>query len=169
MTKLGAPPNEGFHHITLPVHDLEVAERFYVGLLGATLVRRMDRDAFLRVRPEREAEADAANSPLHLAIRFAEGPEMHLFLQKGRVAPTPVPHPHWAIHVDAEQLDAFATRLAGAGVPTDGPRRLGPPGHASVYFADPFGNTLELVTTGYRGPVLAGPPDVSTLGWSERA
>ncbi|MCY1078883.1 VOC family protein [Archangium lansingense] len=45
----------------------------------------------------------------------------------------------------------------------DGPRRLGPPGHASVYFADPFGNVLEFVTMGYRGPVTDGPPDVSVL------
>ena len=49
----------------------------------------------------------------------------------------------------------------------DGPRRLGPPGHASVYFSDPFGNTLELVTTGYQGSVVEGPPDVSVLGWSK--
>jgi hypothetical protein len=34
-----------------------------------------------------------------------------------------------------------------------------------VYFADPFGNTLELVTMGYRSLVLEGPPDVSRLGW----
>jgi hypothetical protein len=33
-----------------------------------------------------------------------------------------------------------------------------------VYFADPWGNTLELVTMGYAGPVLEGPPDVSVLG-----
>jgi hypothetical protein len=50
-------------------------------------------------------------------------------------------------------------------VPIDGPRRLGPPGQASVYFADPFGNTLELVTTGYEGVVLDGPPDVGRLAW----
>lgn len=34
-----------------------------------------------------------------------------------------------------------------------------------VYFADPFGNTLELVSMGYPGAVKEGPPDVSTLGW----
>jgi hypothetical protein len=50
-------------------------------------------------------------------------------------------------------------------VPIDGPRRLGPPGHASVYFADPFGNTLELVTMGYAGSVSDGPPNVARLGW----
>jgi catechol 2,3-dioxygenase-like lactoylglutathione lyase family enzyme len=74
-------------------------------------------------------------------------------------------HPHLALRVDADELDAFTQRLRGAGVPIDGPRRLPPPGHASVYFSDPFGNTLELVTMGYGGGVAEGPPDVSRLGW----
>jgi catechol 2,3-dioxygenase-like lactoylglutathione lyase family enzyme len=164
-TTRAAPPLEGFHHITLPVHDLDTAERFYVGLLGAKLLRKLNREAFLRVRQDRAAEVDADNSPLHLALRVGDGPELHLFLQKLQRKPTPVPHPHFALSVDADQLDAFTVRLHAAGVPVDGPRRLGPPGHASVYFADPFGNTLELVTMGYTGSVLEGPPDVSKLGW----
>ncbi|MCA9589546.1 MAG: VOC family protein [Myxococcales bacterium] len=160
-----APPLEGFHHITLPVHDLDEAERFYVGLLGAQLVRKLDRDTFLRFRPERVVEVDADNSPQHLSVRIGDGPELDLFLQKNRSKPTPAPHPHFAMRVDPSHLDAFALRLKEAGVPIDGPRRLGPPGHASVYFADPFGNTLELVTMGYAGAVLEGAPDVSVLGW----
>ncbi len=164
-TNTKAPPLEGFHHITLPVHDLESAETFYVSLLGAELVRRFDRETFLRFRPERAAEADADNSPQHLCVRMGDGPELDLFLQRNRSKPVPAPHPHLAMRVDPGHLDAFALRLRAAGVPTDGPRRLGPPGHASVYFADPFGNTLELVTLGYEGQVLEGPPDVSKLGW----
>lgn len=159
------PPIEGFHHITLPVHDLDAAERFYVGVLGARLVRKFDRETFLRVRPDRAVEADADNSPLHLAVKVEDGPELHLFLQRGRHKPAPAPHPHLAMAVDADQLDPFAIRLRTANVPVDGPRRLGPPGHASLYFADPFGNTLELVTTGYQGAVIEGPPDVTKLGW----
>lgn len=159
-----APPIDGFGHITLPVHDLALAERFYAGVLGASIVRRFDRETFLRFRPERAGEVDADNSPLHLAVRFADGPELHLFLQKGRAVPTPAPHPHLAMNVDHDELDVFHARLHEAGVRTDGPRRLGPPGHASIYFADPFGNTLELVTMGYRGAVQDGPPDVSLLG-----
>lgn len=164
MTK-PAPRIDAFDHITLPVHDLGEAERFYVDLLGATRVRRLDRETLLRTRPERAAEADADNSPLHVAVRFHDAPELHLFLQKNRVKPTPAPHPHLAMNVDHDELDTFVDRLRAAGVPLDGPRRLGPPGHASVYFADPFGNTLELVTMGYAGAVELGPPDVSKLGW----
>jgi catechol 2,3-dioxygenase-like lactoylglutathione lyase family enzyme len=165
MTTLAAPPIEGLHHITLPVHDLDAAERFYVGLLGAQLLRKLDREAFVGMRPDRASEVEADNSPLHLALRMGDAPELHLFLQKHRSKPTPLPHPHLAMMVDADQLDAFVVRLHAAGVPVDGPRRLGLPGHASVYFADPSGNTLELVTMGYRGLVLEGPPDVSRLGW----
>lgn len=159
------PALEGLHHITLPVQDLDAAERFYVGVLGASLLRKLDRDAFLRARPERAAEVDADNSPLHLELRVGEGPELHLFLQRGRSKPVPPPHPHLALRVDPDQLDPFIGRLRDARIPIDGPRRLGPPGQASVYFADPSGNTLELVTMGYRGAVSEGAPDVSTLGW----
>jgi catechol 2,3-dioxygenase-like lactoylglutathione lyase family enzyme len=164
-TTTTAPPIDGFHHITLPVHDLESAERFYVGVLGAQLVRKVDRETFLRVSPERATEADAANSPQHLSVRFGDGPELDLFVQRNRGKVTPVPHPHLAMRVDPDHLEAFVQRLRAANVPIDGPRRLGPPGHASVYFADPFGNTLELVTMGYEGAVLEGAPDVSKLGW----
>ena len=164
MTKT-APPIHGFHHVTMPVHDLDVAERFYCGLLGAELIERFDRETFLRYRPDRAREVDADNGPLHLSIRIGSSPQVDLFLQKNRAKPIPMAHPHWAMGVDPDQLDDFIVRLKEAAIPIDGPRRLGPPTHASVYFADPFGNTLELVTMGYRGPVLEGPPDVSKLGW----
>lgn len=161
-----APPISGFHHITLPVLDLEAAERFYVDLLGGRLLRRFDREAFLRLRGDRAHEVDNDNSPLHLEIAVGDhGPELHLFLQRNQVKPRPRPHPHFAFKVEPGQLDPFALRLQNAGVPIDGPRRLGPPGQASVYFADPSGNMLELVTLGYEGPVLFGPPDTDALGW----
>lgn len=160
-----APPIRSVNHVTLPIHDLELAERFYVGVLGAQLLRRFDREMFLRFRPDRAAELDADNNPLHLEVRFGDGPEVHLFLQRGRERATPMPHPHLALEVAPDDLDRFHARLREAGALTDGPRRLGPPGHASIYFADPFGNTLELTTLGYRGAVAEGAPDVSVLGW----
>lgn len=98
-------------------------------------------------------------------MQFPDAPELHLFLQRGSARGTPRPHPHIAMNVDPDELDTFLARLRAAGVPVDGPRRLGPPGHASIYFADPFGNTLELVTLRYEGPTAFGPPDVSVLGW----
>jgi catechol 2,3-dioxygenase-like lactoylglutathione lyase family enzyme len=165
MTESTTPAIHTFGHVTLPVHDLDVAEWFYVTLLGAKRVSRFDRETFLRYRPDRATEADADNSPLHLEVQFGSAPELHLFLQRNRARPVPAPHPHIALEVAPNDIDVFHARLREAGVPTDGPRRLGPPGHASIYFADPFGNLLELVTMGYRGAVIDGPPDASKLGW----
>jgi catechol 2,3-dioxygenase-like lactoylglutathione lyase family enzyme len=159
-----APAIDSVAHVTIPVADLDRAEAFYVDLLGAKLVERFDRATFLRYQRGRAAEADADNSPLHLVLKFGDSPEFHLFLQRGLERRVPAPHPHIALQVDADELDAFRSRLCDAGVPIDGPRRLGGPGHASLYFADPWGQLLELVTTGYSGEVQHGPPDASKLG-----
>lgn len=158
-----APAIDNIAHVTLPVGDLAQAEAFYVDLLGAELIRRFDRETFLRCRPDRAAEADADNSPLHLAIKLGDSPELQLFLQRGHERKTPAPHPHIAMSVDHDQLDTFRTRLSLAGIPLDGPRRLGGPGQASLYFADPWGQLLELVTIGYEGSTLQGPPDAASL------
>ncbi len=83
-----APPVGAIAHLTLPVGDIASAEAFYVGLLGAKLIRSVDRATFLERRPDRAAEADADNSPLHLAVTFGDSPEIHLFLQRGRSRPT---------------------------------------------------------------------------------
>ena len=163
----GAPPAiAAIHHLTLPVDDLEVAERFYVGALGLPLVRRIDEATFRRLRPERAAEVDldADDSPLHLQLRCGDV-ELDLFLRR---APNDAPlraHPHLALSIAPQALAPFKERLTALGVPVDGPRRLGPPGHASIYFADPFGNLLELCTMGYEGPLEIGAPAVAGLGY----
>lgn len=154
---------EQLDHITLPVSDLDRAQAFYVDLLGARLVQRFDRASFLRYMPERAAEADAANSPLHLTIQFQDSPHIQLFLQRDHAPKALAPHPHLALRVDADELDSLTLRLIRAGVPCEGPRRLGPPGQASVYFADPWGQLLELVSTDYRGSTELGPPDLRKL------
>jgi catechol 2,3-dioxygenase-like lactoylglutathione lyase family enzyme len=161
---MSASPIDSIAHLTFPVGDLQQAEAFYVGLLGGELLRRFDRETFMRMRPDRAAEVDADNSPLHLAVRLGDSPELHLFLRPGLQRRRPAPHPHLAWHVDHDDLDAFRARLLEAGVKLDGPRRLGGPGQASVYFIDPWGQLLELVTTNYRGPTLDGPPDMATFG-----
>lgn len=154
---------DGLDHITLPVGDLDQAETFYVGVLGAKLVRRFDRSTFLRARPERAAEADADNSPLHLAVQLGDGPQLHLFLTPGLARQAPRPHPHIAFRVDHDHLDGFRARLLAAGVKLDGPRQLGGPGQASLYFCDPWGQLLELTTVHYQGAVSFGPPDMMKL------
>lgn len=150
-------------HITLPVGDLDVAERFYVGLLGFEVERRVDREAFLRFRPDRASELDAVNSPLHLALKIEGGVSLDLFLQKGLERTRPRPHPHFAFAVSPKSLEEHRGSLVAANVNVDGPRRLGPPGQASLYFTDPWGNHLELVAMGFPGDLPIGPPDLSRL------
>lgn len=139
----------GFSHLTFPVHDLNIAEEFYVGLLGGKLLEKFDRKKFLMYRPGDEKIADAANSPLHLTIAFGESFQLQLFLQPKNIQQVvDHPHPHLALHIEPENLMPAKARLVASGVVVDGPLRLGPPGHASLYFFDPFGNHLELETMG---------------------
>jgi catechol 2,3-dioxygenase-like lactoylglutathione lyase family enzyme len=172
MSSEKQPSIECMSHVTMCVRDLNVAEEFYVGLLGGRLQRRMDRAEFLRQRPDRAAEADAPNSPLHIAVKFGDEDrfELQLFLQPWDAQPVEQGHPHFALHVRADQLLLFKAALEARGVPVDGPRRLGPPGHASLYFFDPFGNHLELETTGFEGRASLGPPNHGMLRyeWASR-
>ncbi|MEQ1508200.1 MAG: VOC family protein [Myxococcota bacterium] len=159
---LAAVP-KSMDHVTLLVGSLDAAKAFYVDLLGATLESELDADTFRRYVPDRAAEADnLENSPLHLSIRFAHGPRLDLFLSD-RYPRSPRPHPHLAFGVSPQALDGCRDALNAAGVVTDGPRRLGPPGQASLYFSDPFGNLLELVAMGYPRPIPVGPPDLAAL------
>ena len=55
---------------------------------------------------------------------------------------------------------------ASEGVPIEGPLRLGPPGQASIYFNDPFGNRLEITCFGFAGAVEERPPVSTRLVWA---
>jgi catechol 2,3-dioxygenase-like lactoylglutathione lyase family enzyme len=162
--------SRGIDHVTFPVLDLGVAERFYVGLLGADLLERFDASVFLKLRPERGAELEnKRNSPLHLSVRLGGGPRIDLFLQDYGQPALEQAHPHLAFAVDGADLDKVKAVLDAAGIPVDGPRRLGPPGQASLYFMDPFGNNLEFMTTAYPGHAPIGAPDWKRLSYSWRA
>jgi catechol 2,3-dioxygenase-like lactoylglutathione lyase family enzyme len=137
-----APALVGVNHLTLPVGDLGVAEHFYVELLGLELVRRVD--------------------AMHIALRCG-AVELHLFQESGHHRTKLEPHPHLAFEVDLDAFARFQARLAQHGVAYDGPRRLGPPGHASIYFPDPWGNLLELATFSHPGGIPIGPPDLRAL------
>jgi catechol 2,3-dioxygenase-like lactoylglutathione lyase family enzyme len=159
----------GVDHVTLPVADLGVAEQFYVGVLGAELLERFDAEHFLRYRPDRRAELDDPhNSPLHLSVRLGGTTRLDLFLHPGGQAAITQAHPHIAFEVAGADLDTASYHLAVSGVPVDGPRRLGPPGQASLYFFDPFGNKLELVTGDYPRDIPIGAPDWTALARATR-
>ncbi|HEY8091213.1 MAG TPA: VOC family protein [Polyangiaceae bacterium] len=154
----------GLDHVTLPCKDLRVAEEFYIGLLGARVLMRVDA-AFLR-KVGRHADADAG--AIHTSIVFSTGARLDLFIQPDGQPPPLAGHPHHAMAIGPGAMLRWKKRLNDAGVPTFGPTRLGPPGQASLYFNDPSGNHLELVTHGFVPDIPIGPPDMETLAYEWR-
>jgi catechol 2,3-dioxygenase-like lactoylglutathione lyase family enzyme len=126
----------GVDHVTLPIADLDVAAAFYGGVLGGGVQRWPDR----------------------LVVRFGIGPELHLYPAPERRGP-PDLIAHVGLRVDPDALAGFLGRLAAHGVASEGPTRVGPDGTggAALHFLDPFGNHLELIAQGYRGPVVLPP------------
>jgi catechol 2,3-dioxygenase-like lactoylglutathione lyase family enzyme len=158
------PRVRGLDHVTVPCHDLRAAEDFYIKLLGARVLMRIDQ-AFLREVGRFE---DATKGAIHTSIVFSGGPRLDLFIQLDGQPPSDAGHPHLAFHVPPSELLLWRRRLNEAGVPTFGPTQLGPPGQASLYFNDPSGNHLELVTQGFVAEIPIGPPDMRALAYEWR-
>jgi len=135
-------------HITVPCRNLKVAEDFYVGLLGARIALRIDKKVLMRLGwSEEEVETQRA---AHLSLTLDAGPRIDLFeYPQGLPREQAVMHPHLAFMVSPGDFLAWKCRLEARGVITAGPTQLGPPGQASFYFNDPFGNHLEIVTIGF--------------------
>lgn len=152
----------GVDHLTLPCHDLRVAEDFYVGVLGARVLIRLDEEMILR----RGRSAEDARNGKHLSLVFDGGPRIDLFEHAVGQPPPLAGHPHMAFWVTPPEMLRWKARLARSGIPTDGPRRLGPPGQASLYFNDPFGNHLELTTLGFAPEIPMGAPDMGSLEYA---
>ncbi|MCL2393874.1 MAG: VOC family protein [Acidimicrobiaceae bacterium] len=152
-------------HVTIPCRDLRVAEEFYVGLLGARVALRLDAARLERIGWS--PEDIEANHAAHLQLTFAGGPHLDVFeYPEGIPAATAPMHPHIALKVGPRQILPWKQRLVDHGVVVAGPTRPGPPGQASFYFNDPFGNHLELVTVGFTDQELPiGVPDRSQLNY----
>ena len=152
-------------HITIPCHDGEIAEEFYVGLLGAQVVNRIDRALLERIG-WREMDI-AQNAAEHLSVTLAGGPRLDLFVYpQGAPSASAPMHPHIALSVAPGKFLAWKRRLEERGVTVAGPTRPGPPGQASFYFNDPFGNHLEVVALGFVASDLpVGVPDRSHLSY----
>jgi catechol 2,3-dioxygenase-like lactoylglutathione lyase family enzyme len=155
-------------HVTIPCHDARIAEDFYVGLLGAQVVNRIDR-ALLRRIGWRDVDI-TQNAAEHLSVTLAGGPRLDLFVYPPGAPSGSAPmHPHIALTVAPRQFLSWKRRLEERGVIVAGPTRPGPPGQASFYFNDPFGNHLEIITLGFVGSDLpVGVPDRSALNYRWR-
>jgi catechol 2,3-dioxygenase-like lactoylglutathione lyase family enzyme len=118
------------------VDDLDRAEQFYRDVLGLVVLgREKGRHVFFRVG---DADvlllffADETLKGLHLPAHGARGPG------------------HFALGIDADALDAWRRRLADQGVAIE-QEVAWPRGGHSLYFRDPAGNSLELITPGLWG------------------
>jgi len=121
--------------------DLEQAERFYREVLGLTFLEREagrhvffqigSQDVLLLFRP------DTTVLPNHLPAHGCRGSG------------------HFALGIAAEDLDAWRERLLRENVTIEH-EEVWPRGGRSLYFRDPAGNSVELITPG-----LWGLPD----GW----
>ncbi len=163
LAGLGRPRLGGLDHITIPVHDLEVARQFYCDVLGAAFVMRVDDETFKRFG--RPAAANGGEGSHHISVCFGSRTRVDLFLQHTGQPPASAGHPHYAFEVPPRDLLKWHARLLAKGIPTEGPLQLGPPGQASLYFNDPFGNHLELECMGFSKPIPLRPPDSAKLAW----
>jgi catechol 2,3-dioxygenase-like lactoylglutathione lyase family enzyme len=129
------PPIEHLVEAAIYADDLEQAEAFYHDVLGLeVLTKEPGRHVFFR----------AGNSVL-LVFRAEE-------TLKGRFLP---PHGtkgpgHFALGIPTESLDDWRKHLADHGVTIEKEVEW-PKGGKSLYFRDPAGNSVELVTRGLWG------------------
>ena len=117
-------PVLGLSHITFAVSDLQRSVDFYVGALGAKVLLRSERMAYLD----------------------AGGVWLALNLQVGKTKIDETSYTHVAFHVSESLLEASSQRLANLGVKSD-PGRIREAGEGrSIYFRDPDGHLLEFHT-----------------------
>jgi catechol 2,3-dioxygenase-like lactoylglutathione lyase family enzyme len=101
-----------------------------------------------------------------VSLTLGGATRVDLFLQQAGQPALERGHPHFAFRVPPGDMRRWKQRLETHGVPTDGPIQLGFPGQASLYFNDPSGNHLEIVTTGFGQPIPIRPPELARLAWS---
>jgi catechol 2,3-dioxygenase-like lactoylglutathione lyase family enzyme len=118
------------------VNDLQTTEEFYVGILGLQVIsREAGRSVFFQVGQASVLLAFIAETTLkggHLPPHGATGPG------------------HFALGIDETALQAWRQRLEEKGVVIE-KEVVWPKGGKSIYFRDPSGNSVELITPGVWG------------------
>jgi catechol 2,3-dioxygenase-like lactoylglutathione lyase family enzyme len=163
VRSIGRPRLEGLDHVTIPVVDLDVATRFYCDVLGATYFMRVDDETFKKYG--RPIAPDGGNGAHHVSLFLGGSTRVDLFKQRDGQAARDAGHPHYAFRVSPGAMKKWKRMLESHGVPIEGPLQLGPPGQASLYFNDPSGNHLEIVTLGYAHEIPVRAPDMRALEW----
>jgi catechol 2,3-dioxygenase-like lactoylglutathione lyase family enzyme len=165
LLQLGRPRIGILDHVTLPVRDLKVARSFYCDVLGAAYFMTVDDETFRRFG--RPPAANGGDGSHHVSVYLGGATRVDLFLQSTGQADPARGHPHYAFRIPARDMLKWKARLESHGVPTDGPLQLGPPGQASLYFNDPFGNHLELECMGFSKPIPIRPPVMTEVIWKQ--
>ena len=120
----------------LYVDDLQATEAFYGTILGLRVIgKEPGRHVFFQV-------GDASVLLAFLAEATRKG---DLLPAHGATGPG-----HFALGIEAEALDAWRKLLHGHGVSIEKEVEW-PRGGKSLYFRDPAGNSVELVTPGVWG------------------
>ena len=116
----------------LYVEDLDKAEDFYTQVLGLDCIAKVEgRHVFFRFGPG----VLLLFNPEATAIDNGEGIHSQSAVGAG----------HVAFHMRDDEIDAWRSHLQGRGVAIE-LEYTWPNGGYSIYFRDPHGNSLELVT-----------------------
>jgi catechol 2,3-dioxygenase-like lactoylglutathione lyase family enzyme len=166
LRRFGRPRLRAVDHVTLPVQNLDESRRFYCDVLGATLFMTIDDEALRRFGRPSAGDGDGVH---HHSLLVGGSTRVDIFQQRNGQPPALVGHPHLAFRVPPGEMLWWKTRLESAGVPTEGPLQLGPPGQASLYFNDPSGNHLEISCLGFTRAIPIGAPQMARLAWSSQS
>jgi catechol 2,3-dioxygenase-like lactoylglutathione lyase family enzyme len=127
---------QGVIETAVYVDDLGAAETFYGTVLGLPVVGK---------EPGRHVFFRAGEGGVLLAFRAEVTRKGDPLPPHGATGPG-----HFALGIEAESFDAWRQRLQGHGVALE--KEVGwPRGGRSLYFRDPAGNSVELVTPGVWG------------------
>ncbi len=167
VSRLGKPRLGNVDHVTIPVPDLDRAKEFYCDVLGGACFMTIDDAALARFhRPPAPNDGEGAH---HHSVYFGGSTRVDLFLQHSGQAQPTHGHPHLAFGSTPADMLRWKRLLESRGVPVDGPVRLGPPGQASMYFNDPFGNHIEITCFGFSQPIEIRAPEMARLVWRDPA
>jgi catechol 2,3-dioxygenase-like lactoylglutathione lyase family enzyme len=118
---------EGVLHFTIPVKDLDRAEKFYRDVLNFQKINRTDRIVFMRAGPN------------HFNLTYSENPITLNAVGRHEI--------HSAFRMTPQAYDAALKELAGKGVEVfkQEDRRVGVFVGRSAYIRDPDGNVIEFI------------------------
>jgi catechol 2,3-dioxygenase-like lactoylglutathione lyase family enzyme len=120
----------------LYVDDLQAAETFYRTILGLRVIG---------IEPGRHVFFQVGDSQVLLAFRAEATLNGDTLPAHGAAGPG-----HFALGIEADAMDAWRNYLSGKGVAIEKEVEW-PRGGKSLYFRDPAGNSVELVTPGVWG------------------